>query len=181
MDNHHAAASGQKFETKFAKILWNRCQLTVLNLKESFKRHGLMELYNFGKIVPHTPEWSEDPRRVSGKRNSRSDGVIKELLLPFEHKGANDSGTTEEKIWWEEKKIRLGITPNRYLFVFSGILENEFHAMHFMREIDNARNSGDERFKYIYCVRESQLTLEWLNTRYAHNIPVLSTNTMSLL
>ena len=171
IDNHHASKNGQKNEKRFAKKLKDILNLTVLRRKADFKRHGCMELYDHGRKLLHPPEWSYDKNRKSGRRGSESDGVIKEFRLPFELKSAEVEGTTPKGIWWEYIKICEGITPNRYLFVFSGRLEHEYHAVNFMRLVDKNRESGNERFTHVHCVRESELTVEWLNARYAQNTP----------
>lgn len=170
MDYHNAAASGSRFEKNFSKFL-NSLGLTALKRKADFERRGLIDLYDTLKKISHPEGWDLDSNRKNGTRGSESDGVILEYKLAYEHKGATKSGTTEEKIWWELKKLEVGITPNRYLFVFAGKLENEYHATHFMEHIEQLRESGDERFTHVYCVKQTELTREWLNERYESNTP----------
>ena len=164
-DHHHACTSGQAFETDFATFIQS-LGLTVLKLKRSFAAHGLSHLYHTLKKIAHPTGWDTDVHRKSGKRGSESDGVILEYHLAFEHKGGKKAGTAENKIWWEFVKVMFGITPNYYLYVFAGRLEDEYHATHFTKVIDMMRESGNENFKHVYCVKQSELTREWLDARF---------------
>ena len=163
---NRATESGQKFEEEFAKFLHDICNLTVLNKKDEFVKHGVRDLYETLRKIRHPPGWDDDILAKSGKRGSETDGIILEFGLPFEHKGGNTAGSTTEKIWWEWKKLEAGINPNRFLYVFAGRAENEFHARKFTREINKMRESGDKNFTHVYCVNESELTTKWLDARF---------------
>lgn len=168
MDRHHASAAGYKFETDFSERLKEH-KLTVLRHKRELERHGISYIGSI--LLLHPEEWAYDPNRKRGVRSSKTDGFILEYRLSFEHKGQHEFGTTTEKLYWELQKLDVGITPNRFLFVLAGILENEYHAMHFMNIIDQQRNAGHPNYKHVYAVRESELTREWLEERFGATTP----------
>jgi hypothetical protein len=126
--NHGAAISGAKSETELSLIAKKK-GFTIMKTAKDFKKAGINE---WGTRYHKPPaHWSQ--KTPSGKqRKFVVDGFIQleNRGIIIEQKNSDKHGTTEEKVFYDLEKIRLGVygTAHELWYVFTGDVCNEVNA-----------------------------------------------------
>lgn len=118
--NHGAAVSGVKSERKMTGVVKSKGH-TILKTQKEFKKAGINQ---WGTRYHKPPShWSQ--KTPKGKqRKFVADGFIplENGGIIVEQKNSNKHGTTEEKVFYDLEKIRLGVYGTDYdlWYVFTG-------------------------------------------------------------
>lgn len=126
--NHGASISGVRSETKLLSIAKKK-GLTILKTAKDFKKAGIEEWgTRFHKPPSHWPQ-----KTTSGKqRKFIADGFIplENRGIIIEQKNSDKHGTTEEKVFYDLEKIRLGVygKTHELWYVFTGDVCDEVNA-----------------------------------------------------
>ena len=120
--NHGAAVSGTKSEKELHRIT-ESIGLTYLKVKEDFEKRGLSE---WGRRYHKPPKLWNQKTKKGKQRKFVSDGFIPLTSdgrgIIIEQKHSDKHGTTEEKVFYDLKKIQKGVygEQNVLWYVFTG-------------------------------------------------------------
>ena len=120
--NHGAAVSGSKSEKQLYKIT-ESVGLPYLKVKNDFEQWGLSE---WGRRYHKPPKLWSQKTRTGKQRKFVSDGFIPITKtgrgIIIEQKHSDKHGTTEEKVFYDLKKIQKGVygKENALWYVFTG-------------------------------------------------------------
>ena len=126
--NHGAAVSGVKSEKKMAVVVESKGH-TILKTEKDFKKAGLGQ---WGRVFHKPPSHWSQKTKTGKQRKFVADGFIplKNSGIIIEQKNSNKHGTTEEKVFYDLEKIRLGVYGSDYdlWYVFTGNVCNDVDA-----------------------------------------------------
>jgi hypothetical protein len=126
--NHGAAVSGVKSETEMVGVVRSKGH-TILKTKEDFKKNGIDE---WGTRYHKPPKHWCQKTKTGKQRRFVADGFIplQNRGIIIEQKNSNEHGTTEEKVFYDLEKIRLGVYGDRHdlWYVFTGKVCQEVEA-----------------------------------------------------
>tara|TARA_B100001248_G_scaffold1447_1_gene1068 strand:+ start:877 stop:1386 length:510 start_codon:yes stop_codon:yes gene_type:complete len=117
--NHGAAVSGTKSEKKLSAVC-NKHGIPCLKVKKDFKVYSLDEWGTRYHMPP--AHWGQ--KTPTGKqRRFESDAFLpvgKGIIV--EQKNSDKHGTTEEKVFYDKEKIKLGVYGKRHelWYIFTG-------------------------------------------------------------
>lgn len=120
--NHGAALSGVKAEERLKKIT-EHAGLPYLKVKKDFEKHNLDEWGTRYHKPP--PDWCQKTKKGK-QRKFVSDGFVYNTStnkgVIIEQKHSDKHGTTEEKVFYDLKKIQKGVYGEDYdlWYVFTG-------------------------------------------------------------
>lgn len=119
--NHGAAISGRHSQRKLTEITLE-AGFQILRNKKDFEKAGIDE---WGTRY-HKPPAHWDQKTPKGKqRKFESDGFIplEKSSIIIEQKHSDKHGTTEEKVFYDLEKIRLGVYGKKHKlwYVFTGL------------------------------------------------------------
>lgn len=157
MDFHGAAKSGSKRE-KTLVSKFKGFGYTLVKKQDECLTEGL-EYDGCVRITPNV-EYLED-----GFKFFLVDGFCKELQSYVELKGGDKSGTTEEKIFFDLKKIEDGIYADyRLIYIFEGKKEDDKCTRKFIRDLEKLKNSGNIYAQNVVVLKNSELNKEVLDS-----------------
>ncbi len=137
--NHGAAVSGAKSEKKLS-VVCKAHGVPCLKLKKEYDNYGISE---WGTRY-HKPPKDWHQKTPTGKqRRYISDGFIpvgKGIIV--EQKHSDRHGTTEEKVFYDKDKIRLGVYGSKHelWYVFTGdVAEDAAAYKEFELEVKKAK------------------------------------------
>ncbi|QDP62045.1 MAG: hypothetical protein GOVbin1807_44 [Prokaryotic dsDNA virus sp.] len=120
--NHGAAVSGTKSEKELHRIT-ESVGFAYLKVKEDFEKRGLSE---WGRRYHKPPKLWNQKTKKGKQRKFVSDGFIPITEdgrgIIIEQKHSDKHGTTEEKVFYDLKKIQKGVygSENVLWYVFTG-------------------------------------------------------------
>jgi hypothetical protein len=158
--NHGAALSGVKSEKLLVKTVKSK-GLSILRVQNDFKKVGINE---WGTRYHKPPsQWSQ--KTLKGKqRKFVADGFIplKERGIIIEQKNSDKHGTTEEKVFYDLEKIRLGVygTEHDLWYVFTGQVCEEVEAY---KEFEKQAKADNLPVKVIWGWSKFEEALENIN------------------
>ena len=129
--NHGASVSGTKSEKKLYQVT-ESVGLTFLKVKDDFEKHNLSE---WGRRYHKPPKFWNQKTRTGKQRKFVSDGFI--LIeaktgrgIIIEQKHSDKHGTTEEKVFYDLKKIEFGVYGKEHelWYVFTGGASQDVEA-----------------------------------------------------
>jgi len=128
--NHGAAVSGTKSEKELSRIT-KSLGFPYLKNKDDFEKHSLKE---WGRRYHKPPkEWTQQTKK-GNSRKFVSDGFIPTTKsgtgIIIEQKHSDKHGTTEEKVFYDLKKIQKGVygETHQLWYVFTGQAVNEIEV-----------------------------------------------------
>ena len=128
--NHGAAVSGTKSEKELYRIT-ESVGFTYLKIKEDFEKRGLSE---WGRRYHKPPKLWNQKTKKGKQRKFVSDGFIPLTKdgrgIIIEQKHSDKHGTTEEKVFYDLKKIQKGVYGDKHQlwYVFTGKASEEIEV-----------------------------------------------------
>ena len=158
--NHGAAISGVKSEKQLVTTVQNK-GLTILRTKKDFKNLNIPER---GTRYHRPPSHWAQTTRTGKQRKFVADGFIPldNGGIILEQKNSDKHGTTEEKVFYDLEKIRLGVYGDDFdlWYVFTGDVCEEVEAY---REFEMQAKALELPVKVIFGWEAFEKELENIN------------------